>query len=169
MKRRFAVVLSTALAFGLLAPHCSFAQTKQNPAPSRTNAARQNSEHDVVALLRDFLAHVSDPAMHERFWADDVVYTGSNGKFRAKPEIVKNVREGGLKAPGDPEPVFTAEDITVHVFGDTAVVAFRLVHQSGDTTEDYRNTGTFLRRKGQWQVVAWQATKVPEEKPEEIK
>ncbi len=107
--------------------------------------------------------------MHERFWADDVVYTGSNGKFRTKPEIVKNVHEGGLKKPGEPEPTFTAEDITVHVFGDTAVVAFRLVHQAGEMTENYRNTGTFLRRNGQWQVVAWQATKIPEQKPEATK
>jgi hypothetical protein len=28
----------------------------------------------------------------------------------------------------------------------------------------YRNTGTFLKRNGKWQAVAWQATKVPEEK-----
>jgi hypothetical protein len=46
-------------------------------------------------------------------------------------------------------------------------VAFRLV---GTTTKDgktevsrYLNTGTFLKRDGKWQVVAWQATKIPPE------
>ena len=79
------------------------------------------------------------------------------------------MREGGLKKPGDPEPTYSAEDITTHVYGETIVVAFRLVNKSGDTTESYRNTGTFLRRNGQWQVVAWQATKIPESKPDEAK
>jgi hypothetical protein len=26
----------------------------------------------------------------------------------------------------------------------------------------FLNTGTFVRRKGKWQAVAWQATKLPE-------
>jgi len=60
----------------------------------------------------------------------------------------------------------------VHEYGDTAVVAFRLValtaHDEGKAgmakmeSESYRNTGTFLRRNGKWQVVAWQATKIAE-------
>ena len=47
-----------------------------------------------------------------------------------------------------------------------AVVNFRLiahsVENSKPTTVYYRNTGTFLKRNGKWQAVAWQATKVPE-------
>ena len=29
-------------------------------------------------------------------------------------------------------------------------------------TLNYFNTGTFLRRDGLWQVVAWQATRIPD-------
>ena len=59
------------------------------------------------------------------------------------------------------------EDVTVHDYGDTAIVAFRLVarteHSDGKIEmSNYRNTGTFLRRDGRWQVVAWQSTKMPE-------
>ncbi len=164
MKLSLRVLFIIAIAFGVI----PWGWTQANKPTPTTNTAA-SSEEQVVSLLREFLSHVSDPAMHERFWADDVVYTGSNGKFRAKTEIVKNVREGGLKKPGDPEPTFTAEDTTVRLFGDTAVVAFRLVNHVGDTTENYRNTGTFLRRGGKWQVVAWQATKIPEQKPDETK
>jgi len=146
------VLLISALASG------------QAAAPSGHSVA-QDSKQQVESLLREFLANVNDPAMHERYWADDVVYTGANGKFRTKAEIVKNVREGGLQKPGDPQSTYEAQDITTHVFGDAAVVAFRLVHHSGDKAENYRNTGTFLRRNGAWQVVGWQATKVPEEAP----
>jgi hypothetical protein len=47
-----------------------------------------------------------------------------------------------------------------------AVVNFRLIAHNTEngkpTTVYYRNTGTFLKRNGKWQAVAWQATKVPE-------
>jgi hypothetical protein len=45
------------------------------------------------------------------------------------------------------------------------IVAFRVegrTEQSDGKVEQahYRNTGTFLRRNGRWQAVAWQATKI---------
>jgi hypothetical protein len=47
-----------------------------------------------------------------------------------------------------------------------AVVNFRLIMHNNEggkaTTSYFRNTGTFLKRHGKWQAVAWQATKVPE-------
>jgi hypothetical protein len=47
-----------------------------------------------------------------------------------------------------------------------AVVNFRLILHNVENgkpiTVYYRNTGTFLKRNGKWQAVAWQATKVPE-------
>ena len=43
-------------------------------------------------------------------------------------------------------------------------VNFRLVqHNEKDGKQEtnyFRNTGTFLKRNGKWQVVAWQATKI---------
>ena len=56
-------------------------------------------------------------------------------------------------------------------YGDVAVVAFRLVAESRDAADDalvatrYFNTGTFLRRHGEWRAVAWQATKIPPDAP----
>ena len=68
------------------------------------------------------------------------------------------------------DSVYTAEDIRIQQYGDAAVVAFKLV---GNTTKadgtksvsNNLNTGTFIKRKGKWQVVAWQSTIVPEPKP----
>ena len=45
----------------------------------------------------------------------------------------------------------------VRIYGSTAVVAFRLV----SAPQQYLNTGTFVKRRGRWQAVAWQATKIP--------
>lgn len=65
-----------------------------------------------------------------------------------------------------PAIVYTGVDVDVRVYGDTAVVAFKLVGTPTDKAGDadvlyYFNTGTFLRRDGVWKVVAWQATKIP--------
>ncbi len=60
----------------------------------------------------------------------------------------------------------SGEEVDVRVYGDTAIVAFKLVGTPADTSEDtdvlyYFNTGTFLKRDDVWKVVAWQATKIP--------
>lgn len=124
---------------------------------------------ELTKLLKDFLAGAStnDATMHDRFWAEDLVYTGSSGRRVGKAEIMRDVREeaGKPAEPGAETAVFTAEDIRIQQYGDTAIVAFRLV---GTTTKDgeakvanYLNSGTFLKRDGKWQVVNWQATKMP--------
>jgi ketosteroid isomerase-like protein len=138
------------------------------------NLSAQNAPAagELTKLLNDFLAGAShnDVAMHERFWADDVIYTGSGGRRRGKAEIMKDVRSAPAPKPGDGKTTYTAEDVRIQQYGTTAIVAFRLVattEKPGSdatkpaTTEvsNYLNTGTFLKRKGIWQVVSWQATK----------
>ena len=124
-------------------------------------------KEDLTSLLKDFLAGASrnDAAMHDRFWAEDLIYTGSSGRRVGKADIMKDVRSAPAPKPDDPVTVFTAEDIRIQQYGDTAIVAFRLVGttKKGSATEvaNYLNSGTFLRRDGKWQVVNWQATKMP--------
>ena len=71
----------------------------------------------------------------------------------------------GSIAWGDATTTFTAADIRIQQYGNTAIVAFRLVgttEQDGKTdVANYLNTGTFLKRGGRWQVVSWQATRLP--------
>jgi ketosteroid isomerase-like protein len=126
-------------------------------AQKQTSAAP--AEAQVTTLIREFLSHVNDPAMHDRFWADDLMYTGASGKTRGKVEIMKDVREEAGK-PQQDTSTFSAEDIVVHQYGDVAVASLHLIHKDGDKTENFRNTGTFVNRNGQWRAVAWQATRV---------
>ncbi len=129
------------------------------PAASADSAA-------LTSLVNEFLAGASrnDAAVHDRFWADDLVYTGSAGRRRGKAELMRDVRSTPAAKPGDPATTFTAEDVVVHPYRDTAVVAFRLVAstlEGGKTSvTSYLNTGTFVKRDGRWQAVAWQATKM---------
>jgi ketosteroid isomerase-like protein len=121
---------------------------------------------ELTKLLNEFLAGAShnDVAMHDRFWAEDVIYTGSSGRRRGKADIMKDVRAAPAPKPVDPKTTYTAEDIRIQQYGNTAIVAFRLVattEKDGKTeVANYLNSGTFLKRKGKWQVVNWQATRM---------
>lgn len=139
----------------LLAP--AFAQSK---APA---------EAELKKLLTDFLAAAShtppsaaDKQTFDRFFADDVIYTRSAGVTITKADIMKSFDEPPPKDPR--QGAYTAEDVTVRQYGTTAIVAFKLVQKMDDSeTNTFRNTGTFIRRNNRWQVVAWQATRIPKE------
>ena len=139
--------------------------------PASAQLTNAPAEKELKQLLADFLAVAShspvsaaDKQMFNRFFADDVLYTRSAGATTTKQEIMTS-----LDQPADPKApavTFTAEDVTVHQFGKFAVVAFKLVQKSADgSVNEYRNTGTFQRRKVGWQVVAWQATRIPKPEP----
>ena len=150
------------LVLFLFASSVAVAQAWATPSPS---SAPDGAE--LTRLLNDFLAGASrnDIAAHERFWADDLIYTGSAGRRLGKADILREVRSDASSAQPAEETTYRAEDIRIQQYDTTAIVAFRLVGvtKKGATTEtqNYLNSGTFLKRNGKWQVVNWQATKIP--------
>jgi ketosteroid isomerase-like protein len=143
------------------------------------NAQAQTSPNadELTRLLKEFLAGASrnDAATHDRFWAEDLIYTGSSGRRISKADIMRDLRSAPAPKPRDPKTTYGPEDIRIQQYGDTAIVAFRLV---GTTEKDgkvvvskYLNTGTFLKRNGKWQAVSWQATRTPRlaEEVEEVR
>lgn len=122
---------------------------------------------ELTKLLHDFLAGAgrNEVAMHERFWADDLIYTSALGRRKGKADILRELREEAPAKPGGETVVYTAEEIRIQQYGDTAIVAFRLVATTDKagvkTVANYLNTGTFLKRNGKWQAAGWQATAVP--------
>ena len=125
---------------------------------------------ELTRLLNEFLAGAgkSDAAVHDRFWADDLIYTRAAGARIGKAELMRGVRSAPAPTPDDGTTVYTSEDVRIQQYGNAAVVAFRLVgstEKGGKTTVSrFLNTGTFIKRNGKWQVVAWQATAVPDPK-----
>lgn len=133
-------------------------------AAAKTSVAETATSQQLTQMVRDFLAAVprGDRQIFDTFFADDVIYTRSAGVTVDKNEILRNI---GVRAANEPNATYEADDFTIHPYGSMAVVNFRLVqHNEQDgkkETNYFRNTGTFLKRNGKWQVVAWQATKVP--------
>ena len=143
------------IAIVILIAACStFAQTAPDAA-------------ELTKLLNEFLAGASrgDASIHERFWADDLIYTRSAGRRVTKAEVLRDVRSAPAPKPGDPVAIYTAEDIRIQQYGDTAIVAFRLVATTDAAgvkqVSNLLNSGTFLKRDGKWQVVNWQSTRMP--------
>lgn len=123
---------------------------------------------ELTRLLHDFLAGAgkNDVAMHDRFWAEELVYTSALGRRKGKADIMRELRaEPSTPKPDEGTTVYTAEEIRIQQYGDTAIVAFRLVATTDKAgtkeVKNFLNTGTFLKRNGKWQAVAWQATAMP--------
>ena len=121
---------------------------------------------ELTKLLNDFLtgAGTGDASMHDRFWADDLIYTRSAGRRVLKADVMRDVRAAPAPKPGDPKTVFTAEEIRIQQYGNTAIVAFQLVSTTdseyGRQVSRNLNSGTFLKRDGKWHVVNWQSTRM---------
>ena len=136
--------------------------------PATLLAAAAPDAPALRKLLDEFLAGASrnDAAVHDRFWAEDLIYTGSSGRRIGKADILRDVRSAPAPKPGDPTAAYHAEDVRIQQYGTTAIVAFRLVANTTDSTGthalQFHNSGTFLKRAGKWQVVSWQATRIPE-------
>jgi len=121
----------------------------------------------LVQLLGTFLDGAGKPgaAVHERFWADDLIYTGSSGRRIGKADILRDIGSSPPPSASDPVTTYGAEDVRVQQYGNTAIVAFRLVANTDDhgrrEVASYLNTGTFVKRNGEWRAAGWQATRMP--------
>ena len=157
MKRRVKTLASGVIL--LLLASTALAQTAPDAA-------------ELTKLLNDFLAGASrnDPAVHDRFWAEDLIYTRSAGRRVSKADIMRDLRNAPAPRPDDPKTVYTAEDVRIQQYGDTAIVAFRLVATTdadgAKQVQNLLNSGTFLKRDGKWQVVNWQSTRMPRSEEE---
>jgi len=160
MKRRGLKLFAVAALLPVMAAASNIAPGTSGTTPTVINmtAEDQATAKQIEQLVRNFLADVpkSDPKVFQEFFADDVIYTRAAGVTVSKADILKNI---DVRATNEPGATYEADDVTVHPYGNMAVINFRLVQHSGTETNYFRNTGTFLKRNGKWQAVAWQATK----------
>jgi len=140
-------------ALGLLALIATAALPARAAESSETVA-------EITQLLNWFLAPDNNPrpATHQRFWAEDVVYTSSSGIVRRKADILASF--DGSERPVD-KIRWSAEDVLVRPYDDAAALTFRLVGRATDGSVTlHRNSAMFLKRDGEWRAVTWQATRI---------
>lgn len=117
----------------------------------------------LSTLLDEFLAGQTK-AHHQRFWADDLVYTSSSGTRFGKEQIIASYDDENVRQDPTGGVAYSGVDKDIRIYGNIAVVAFKLVAADDDEIlQTYFNTGTFIKRDGEWRAVAWQATKIPQD------
>ena len=126
-----------------------------------SSTAYADDRAELTALLAEFLdgATRNDPAVHNKYWAEELIYTSSAGRRFGKAELMQGVNSRGELPAAEISMRYSSEDLQILQYGDTAVVAFTLVGTSAQETLRFLNSGTFVKRNGKWQAVNWQATR----------
>jgi hypothetical protein len=127
---------------------------------------KENTLLELTQLLHEFLdgASRNDRVIHNRFWAEDLIYTSSAGLRFGKSTIMDGFSDDEPESVSEPTTVYAAEDIQIQVYDQTAIIAFKMkgetATENGPQIMYFLNSGTLLKRNNQWQVVNWHATRM---------
>jgi hypothetical protein len=164
-------LLMTGLALTMLG--CS---TPQNTnTATTTNMATPEATPDAAAITAEVtriekdwprILKERDGATARRIEADDIVLVYPDGSTGGKEQDIKDIEAGNLTFDS-----WDVADINVKVLdADAAVASFHLVVTNGKYKADnapevnisgrYHGLDTFVRRNGQWQIVASSVVKL---------
>jgi hypothetical protein len=173
--KRFLSMLTLTVAAALLVlaqVSCTNPQDNQN---TMTNAAAPEATPDKAAIEAELskmekdwarIIREHDGATVRRIEADDAVFVYPDGSLGNKEQDIKDIESGALSADS-----WEVTDLKVNVLDkDSAVVSGRTIVKGGkykmpdgkiqDITGEFRFVDTYVRRNGQWFMVAGAATPV---------
>jgi ketosteroid isomerase-like protein len=157
MKRMLAVAALTMAASSLALGQMT--GKKANYA----NQKGDSVEQAVMQMEEDLRVAVTkgDMKTYGRIVGDDYVYTNQDALVRTKAQVMSDYDSGNLKYES-----LKFDEIKVHSYGDSAVVTGRSTAKGQDNGNDFsgqfRYTRVYVKRQGRWQLVATQATRIPE-------
>jgi uncharacterized protein (TIGR02246 family) len=142
------------------------------PAATQTaHEARNEQKAKVEETIRNleerrFQAMIAtDTAALNKILSEDLVYTHATGQADTKKQFLDSVASGRLKYES-----IQVNEATVRVYGTAAVVTGRATMKVSSGRQgmsfQIRFTDVYANRDGHWQMVAWQSTRLPEEKKE---
>jgi len=141
----FAVCLSASMI-------CAQDQPKFSPAQQEVLKVRNALRE--TALRRDMTAW-------SRYVADDCIFSTDDGELHTKAQFIEHVG----KLPPEYDRSVNPRDYIVHVYGNTAVINFRLTgHEQftdADIISEQRQTETYIKQNGSWLLVARQWGNLP--------
>lgn len=130
---------------------------KLNEQTSAEQALRQLEREWDDALVR------KDVATIDRILSDDFVYIDSVGGVNPKAALLEGIKNSeALIAP------FETEDVSVRIYGDTAVLTGRFTqkatYQGQSFSGQFRYTDVYVKRVNQWRAVTAHASRIPDKK-----
>ena len=147
MRKANFLVLAAVVVYLLAAPHAL--------------GQGGNAEQTVKALTEQLnqAALKADAATYDKLTADDYISISVLGKPSTKSEIMEAIKSGKTKFDA-----IEVVDTKVRVYGDAALVIglSNVKGHSGDKdiSGQYRSTRVWIKQKGQWKTVSFQATRV---------
>jgi ketosteroid isomerase-like protein len=108
----------------------------------------------IAAILK------GDTSFLEKYFADDYVAIRGDGKLSTKAQEIENIKSGITKYESLDE-----HELKIRIYGDTAIsnglFSIKAIINGKPITGDARTTRVWVRQKGNWKLVAFQATRVP--------
>jgi ketosteroid isomerase-like protein len=102
----------------------------------------------------------------ERIYADDIMVTAPIGICVDKPAVMTEVRQAAAKAVVSR---YDKNDLKVRAYGDTAVSSYRMSAEATFEGMEIKRqlcvTNVWMKRKGNWQVVARHTASLPDDTP----
>jgi ketosteroid isomerase-like protein len=130
---------------------------KHSAATGGGDAERQ--VRDLERQLESAILH-GDVAFFERTFAPEFTHTSQNGKHRNRAEWL-----GNHKAGQSPYDSLNTDGLVVRVYGPTAIVTGKIAPKGRSSTGqpiegEYRFMRTWVNHDGNWQVAAFQSTRI---------
>ena len=102
-----------------------------------------------------------DVAMLNQLLSDDLVYTHSSARIDTKQSLI-----GAMESGATVYTAVTPSDVVAQDLGDavvlTGVARISVTSNGNPINFGVRFTDVYANKGGQWQMVAWQSTRLPE-------
>ena len=129
---------------------------------------QQPVEQELRRLEREWDNAIvrKDVATINRILSDDFVYIDSVGGVNPKASLLEGIKNS--EAVMEP---FETEDVSVRIYGDTAVLTGRFTQTAtykGQTfSGQFRYTDVYVKRANSWRAVAAHSSRIPDKKDPE--
>jgi hypothetical protein len=141
--RSFTCLLVALCIFGSLL--CAQDQAQLSPAQQEVLKVRDALRE--TALRRDMSAW-------SRYVSEDCIFSTDDGTLHTKAQFIEHMG----KLPPEYDRSVNPRDYVIHVYGDAAVINFRLTgHEQftdADIISEERHTETYVKQNGSWLLVA---------------
>lgn len=121
-----------------------------------------DTEDDLIALDKAWAAAVvaNDVESVEKICAPDLIYSHSDGQIDSYDVYI-----GRLRKKTSNYQAIDISKISAKLYGDTAVVNarafFRVLADGQQINNDLSYTHVYLKRNGEWKMIAHQSAKMP--------
>ena len=135
------------------------------PAGAQSGAAATSAKdheavkQELIALDKQFdeARRTGNTALVRDLLTDDFLRISGTAAVETKEDVLKGI----TPAPRDQPPAQESavpQTYTVHLHGDTAVMAHGHVHTADDVSPSHAATHVWVKQQGRWRMAAWTNT-----------